>query len=111
MLYINVDGSIRLTRGDTARFSVKINNDISDNEYDIQDNDELKFSVKRKIKDETPCVQKSITGTNTFIIEPQDTDRLAFGSYVYDVQLTTAGGDVYTVIEPTLFEILTEVTC
>lgn len=50
MLYVNSDGTIRLTRGDTA------------------------------------------------------------GKYLYDVELTTASGDVYTVIVPTTFEVLKEVT-
>ena len=40
---------------------------------------------------------------------PADTHELDFGKYVYDVELTT-GTDVYTVIEPSCFEVMKEVT-
>lgn len=39
-----------------------------------------------------------------------DTNTLDFGKYKYDVQLTTESEEVYTIIEPSIFEILPEVT-
>lgn len=111
MLNVGTDSSIRLTRGDTARFSITINNLVSDEHYEIQSADRLTLSIKKKITDNAPSVQKTITGTNNFIIEPSDTSALEFGKYIYDVQLTTGSGDVYTVIPPTTFELLQEVTC
>jgi hypothetical protein len=42
--------------------------------------------------------------------EPKDTAGLEFGDYVYDVELCTAEGDVYTVIAKTGFKIREEVT-
>lgn len=110
MLYINKDGTIRLTRGDTARLTVTINNDFDDKPYEITETDVLKLTVKRSVRDTTPAFQKSVTGSNKFYIVPDDTKDLVFGKYIYDVELTTVGGDVYTVIEPTIFEILKEVT-
>lgn len=110
MLYINKDGTIRLTRGDTARLTVTINNDFDGEPYELTETDVLKLTIKRSVRDSTPAVQKVITGSNKFYIIPDDTKDLVFGKYLYDVELTTAGGDVYTVIEPTTFEILKEVT-
>ena len=110
MLYINKDGTIRLTRGDTARLTVTINNDFDNKPYEITETDVLKLTVKRSVRDTTPAFQKSVTGSNKFYIVPDDTKDLVFGKYIYDVELTTVGGDVYTVIEPTIFEILKEVT-
>ena len=110
MLYINKDGTIRLTRGDTARLTVTINNDFDCKPYEITETDVLKLTVKRSVRDTTPAFQKSVTGSNKFYIVPDDTKDLVFGKYIYDVELTTVGGDVYTVIEPTIFEILKEVT-
>ena len=110
MLYINKDGTIRLTRGDTARLTVTINNDFDGKLYEITETDVLKLTVKRSVRDTTPAFQKSVTGSNKFYIVPDDTKDLVFGKYIYDVELTTVGGDVYTVIEPTIFEILKEVT-
>lgn len=110
MLYVETDGTIRLTRGDTARLSVSITNDTDQNAYEMQDGDTLTLTVKKAATDEAPSFQKVLAGTNTFHIEPKDTAQLPFGKYKYDVQLITAGGDVYTVIEPTTFEIMQEVS-
>lgn len=110
MLYIEKDGIIRLTRGDTARLTVKILNDLDGNEYEPSETDVLRLTIKRTVKDLEPLVQKVITGSSQFYIVPDDTKDLSFGKYQYDVELTTASGDVYTVIEPSTFEILKEVT-
>lgn len=110
MLSVQADGTIRLTRGDTARLNVSINNDSNGTEYEIQDTDELRFTVKKSVSDESPVLQKIITGSSLFHIRPEDTAGLSFGRYKYDVQLTTGGGDVYTVIGPSTFEIAQEVT-
>lgn len=108
MLYIN-GSDIRLTRGDTAYLQVPIYN--GDTEYELQENDILVFTLKRAISNRCEVFQKRLEGTNIFHILPEDTARCDFGTYRYDVQLTTAQGDVYTVIEPACFELLPEVTC
>lgn len=111
MLYIESDKTIRLTRGDTAYLTVTLSNNQPSTSYVMDENDVLTFSVKRKPKTDVDClVQKSIKGSNMFHIEPEDTKSLSFGKYKYDVQLTTASGDIYTVIEPTTFEVMEEVT-
>lgn len=108
MLHIEADNTIRLTRGDTARITISLEDD-SGNGYEMQDTDELILSVKLNIRDEQYALQKTVTGSNMFYLKPEDTGKLAFKKYVYDVQLVT-NGEVYTVIEPSTFEILKEVT-
>ena len=110
MLYIESNNVIKLTRGDTAKLTVPIENDLDNTSYVMDEQDVLTFTIKKSVKDNDNLVQKVVTGSNNFHIKPEDTDSLPFGKYVYDVQLTTAGGDIYTVIEPTSFEILSEVT-
>ena len=66
--------------------------------------------IKRSVRDKDPSVQKVVTRSSIFRIQPTDTSKLSFGKYLYDVQITTEAGDVYTVIRPTTFELLTEVT-
>lgn len=110
MLYINEDGTIRLTRGDTARLTVSIANDLTNSDYSLNEGDTLTLTVKRTVKDSEICFQKVLTGSNMFTIEPDDTKELPYGKYKYDVQLTTASGDVFTIIEPATFEVLSEVT-
>lgn len=110
MLYVDSStGIIRLTRGDTARFNVTIKNGSS-GEYEMQDSDTLTMTVKRKSTDATSLLSKTIQGATQFYIEPADTEGFAFGKYKYDVELRTEAGDVYTIIEPTDFEIMAEVT-
>ena len=110
MLYVDKSNNIRLTRGDTARFVVSVKNEVTQQSYDIQSTDTLTMTIKDSIRDGEACVQKTNTGSNVFHILPSDTSGLNFGKYVYDVQLTTASGDVYTVVEPATFELMEEVT-
>ena len=112
MLYIE-GTDIRLTRGDTAYLQVPIQNILPDGtvaEYALANDDELTMTVRAKYDSEV-CFQKVLRGVNTFHIVPEDTNGCAFGKYKYDVQLTMANGDVYTVIEPSCFQVLPEVTC
>ena len=111
MLYVENDHIIRLTRGDTAYLEVNITNaDSETGEYEISSDDSLALSIKKKVKDSEYLLNKVITGSSVFHIKPEDTSDIPFGKYLYDVQLTTGSGDVYTIIEPTTFEILPEVT-
>lgn len=110
MLYIKDDGTIRLTRGDTARLSVPIKNLMNDDEYIMESDDNLYFTVKKSAKDYEPLLQKVSVGSNVIHIKPEDTKAFSFGKYKYDVQLTTASGDVYTIIEPSTFEVMEEIT-
>lgn len=111
MFYIESNDTIKLTRGDTARLTVNIDNDVDGYEYIIQTEDTLTMTVKKGISDDIPVMQLNIKGTNVFHIKPSDTSTLDFGSYKYDIQLTTSDGDVHTVIGPATFTLLKEVTC
>ncbi len=110
MLYIKDDGAIRLTRGDTARLTVPITNQTNNSEYTMESGDILYFTVKKSARDDGFLFQKTSRGANAIHIKPEDTETLSFGKYKYDVQLTTASGDVYTVIEPSTFEVMEEIT-
>lgn len=110
MLYVLQDGTIRLTRGDTARFclSVRYSNDCE--EYEIAQDDIVQMTVRKTPNSDEILLHKRIVGTNIFHIEPSDTESLPFGRYVYDVQIENGDGDIYTVIEPSVFELMKEVT-
>lgn len=113
MLYIEDDYTIRLTRGDTAYLQVDITNadrDKQNAEYEFSSGDSLTLSIKKNIKDSEYLLNKVITGSKVFHIIPEDTKDASFGKYVYDVQLTTEHGDIYTIIEPHAFVIMPEVT-
>lgn len=110
MLYVENDGTIRLTRGDSALIEVLLKNILSDAEFVMSPTDKLTMTVRKTPNKDKVVFQKVSTGSSSFHIQPEDTAGWKFGDYTYDVQLMTDTGDVYTVVEPTVFEIMPEVT-
>lgn len=108
MLIVSDTGVISLTRGDTAKLTVDIKDD-NGNDYTMQKNDILTLVVKQSCTDPTPLIEKELKGDNHFCIKPEDTKNLAFGKYRYDVQIETAEGEVYTIINNKVFVVLEEV--
>ena len=103
-------GIIELVRGDTAEFDIVVRDKKTEKPYELQSGDELVFTVKRKPTDKVPLISK----TGPYIrIDPEDTNGLEFGNYVYDVQLTL---DIQpkpktdTIIPMNTFRLLEEVT-
>ena len=96
------NGTIVLTRGDSAEFDI----DIKDNTgapYILKDGDKVQFAV-RSIEDfaeenppKNPLIVKD--GINVKLIN-DDTKNLPFGDYVYDIQVTFANGDRDTIACP-----------
>lgn len=103
------NGKIYLTRGDSARLQVDIADETGES-YAIQPGDTLRLTVKRHATDKAPLITKTVTGGNVFTFVPTDTAPLPFAAYLYDVELTTAANEVYTVITPQEFKIGEEVT-
>lgn len=109
MLYIS-GNDIKLTRGDTAYLTVPIKMDNGE-EYAMQNGDTLILSVKKNVKELEYGFQIFVQNDNTIHIKPEDTEKLDFGKYKYDIQLNKADGDRFTLIDVSMFEILPEVTC
>lgn len=111
MLTVDKDNTIHLTRGDTARFALgRVVNTVTKKDYVPTAEDVVTLTIKKTVLDAAPCVQITVPGGEVLHIKPEDTKALVFGKYVYDVQLTTADGDVYTIVPPTTFDLLKEVT-
>ena len=110
-LKVDKDNTIHLTRGDTARFSLgRIVNTVTKTNYTPTAEDTVTMTIKKTALDAAPCVQLIVPGGEVLHIKPEDTKAMAFGKYVYDVQITMADGVVYTIIPPATFELLKEVT-
>ena len=105
-----IDGdTITLTRGDSFYALVSME-DLEGEEYIPQEGDSVRFALKRDYKDKTPLLLKDIPiDTLILHLEPNDTKPLRFGDYVYDIQLTTANGDVDTFIYEATFKLAKEV--
>lgn len=103
-----VSNNITITRGDTG--TLKVNIEAPDGtDYEMQEGDTAVLTVKQSTADKTPLFQLPIVD-GIAKIKPSDTEALDYGSYVYDCQLTTAAGDVYTFVSPHVFKIAEEVT-
>ena len=100
---------ISLTRGDTAYLDLDIA-DANGIPYVSHAGDQVILSVKRNITDENYAFQKSVNPGEAITIKPEDTQTLDCGRYVYDIQLTTSLGEVFTIIEKNVFCIGEEVT-
>jgi hypothetical protein len=108
MLYV-YGTTIKLTRGDSAFLTFPLEMEDTREAYELSAGDVLEFAIKRCIHDQAPAVSKRLVGDNTFSLQPADTADLPFGRYVYDVQLTTEDGQVYTVINRATIELMEEV--
>lgn len=103
--------AISITRGDTPSFSIEIL-DTAGRPYELQEGDKLTFSVKRSVKVTDPILLQKVMDSSTgphFHLTQSDTS-LAYGSYVYDVELATADGYVCTVVKPDSLTVTAEVT-
>lgn len=106
----NVTGTtITLTRGDTfeALVSVTTKDGI---QYVPYEGDTLRFALKENYTDAAPLIIKDIPiSTMMLVLQPEDTKKLNFGKYVYDIQLTRADGRVDTIIAKSVFKLTEEV--
>ena len=105
-MFIIEGTTIKLTRGDSAEFDINIF-DAGGNPYELQEGDKVEFTVKANVYTDKILIQK--TGTHIIIL-PEDTTSLSYYKYVYDVQITLHDGTVDTIIPPSTFEVLSEVT-
>ena len=96
----NISGTnITLTRGDTFQALIELTGP-SDNPYIPSAGDVIRFAAKKSYNDEEPSILKDIPiDTMTLTLNPADTKNLEFTTYVYDIQITKATGEVDTFIK------------
>ena len=98
MSYVVKKNNITLTRGDTFKAQIFIK-DKEGNMYTPESDDVIEFGVKQDYEDEKLLIRKEVPiDTMILRIDPEDTKKLPFGEYVYDMQLTKANGEVMTFI-------------
>lgn len=100
---------IFLTRGDTFKATLTINNPDG-SVYTPVEGDKIRFALKENVEDEECLILRDIPiDTMLLVLYPEDTKSLEFGSYVYDIQLTKANGDVDTFITASKLKLTAEV--
>lgn len=105
----SIDGNrISLTRGDSLILNIVITK--NGERYQPVTGDVVRFALKQQIPDDEPLILKNADITTmTLTLDPEDTKDLAFGSYTYDIELTTVDGYVDTFIGPAVFRLTEEV--
>ena len=100
--------TISLTRGDSLIIQISVNQEGKP--YEVKPGDKIRFAMKKDLQDSEPLIMKQIDPQSLqFTIEPEDTKKLEFGKYWYDIELTTDDGFVDTFIGPASFMITKEV--
>lgn len=102
-----VNNTVTATRGDSVYLNIKLTKNGED--YEMAEGDTLTLTIKKTTSSKKALISKTFEDL-TVKIESGDTDSLEYGTYYYDVQLTSANGDIDTVIPPTKFVIAEEVT-
>ncbi|MCD8150280.1 MAG: hypothetical protein LUE92_12150 [Clostridiales bacterium] len=109
MSYSIAGTTITLTRGDTFKALISIT-DANGEAYTPVEGDSITFGVKANYTDDEVLILKDIpTDTMLLTLDPADTAGLDFGNYVYDIELTTSDGEVYTFITKSSFILTAEV--
>nr|DAQ15412.1 MAG TPA: hypothetical protein [Caudoviricetes sp.] len=108
---------ISITRGDSAEIRLSIRDRVTGQPFVPGPDDRLTFTVKRELSDEASLVVKTLDNGIVrreqeciLLLVPEDTARLPFGTYRYDVELVLASGYTDTVIPPSPFLVTGEVT-
>lgn len=101
--------SLEMTRGDTESITVTCEG------HPFEQGDIIEMTVRKRASSEDRALYKRVEefnedGSATIPINPEDTEEMSFGAYMYDIQLTFADGTVVTIIKPNSFVLLEEVT-
>lgn len=111
---MKIEGTnIRMTRGDSEAIKVTVKDTLG-NIIPLITGDTVYFTVRENLLNPTKIIEKVITdfddGKAVINIHPQDTNNLRFSTYVYDIQLNLGNSTVKTIIKPSAFKVLAEVT-
>lgn len=102
------DNTIYITRGDSLTVAIALT-DENGYPYETQEGDIIYFRVKKSAYAADILIEKEVD-LDTYEIDfvESDTKDLAFGEYVYEVEIITITSDHYTVIKNSKFVITEE---
>lgn len=106
--------TIKIVRGTTNSFSVVITDEATGDPYTLEAGETLRFGVKSMPTDSAYLITKEFdtaddNGNYGFVLDPDDTINMSFGSYYYDVGMQS-GDDYYNVIVASPFEVCYNIT-
>jgi hypothetical protein len=92
--------AIAMTRGDTFRTVIGVT-DVNGDPYVPKEGDTIRFACKKNYNDSECLIYKDIPYDTCILqLDPEDTKPMNQpDTYVFDIQITTANGDVHTFIK------------
>lgn len=108
---IKISGTtIKMTRGDTLRLTLTLT-DEDGNVYTPLEGDHIRFAMKTSYNEATPILVKDIPNdTLQLVLNPEDTKHLPQPcTFVYDLEITYANGDVETFVDKAKLQLTEEV--
>ena len=96
-----------LTQGDNAEIEVKIK-DANGVERGVYEDDVITMTVRRSPNSAIAFAKTAVNGIISIL--PEDTKSLTSGSYVYDVELKSFTGKVFTIVPKSSFVLKEEIT-
>lgn len=111
---MNVNGTdISMIRGDSETITITCR-DKKGVLIPFEDGDIVYLTVKKNIRESNKVFQKIVTtfddGKAIIRILPSDTKGVSPYKYVYDIELNKSDGTVTTLVPPSTFEIVGDVT-
>lgn len=103
MFKIDENKNIYTIKGDTSHFRMEIA------PYEMRDGDTLTLTVRKRYGSEVVLTGNADQDA-WFHITHEMYERVEPGNYLYDIQLTTGDGEVYTLIGPAHFTVDIEIT-
>lgn len=91
--YIN--GVLYITRGDSVDIPLTIL-DVNGQEYELKEGDVVRFTAKERVNG--PVILQKEINADMVSLSPEDTRLLTFGRGVFEIEVTLANGNVYTII-------------
>ena len=110
---IVIGTNISMIRGDTESILVSVK-DSEGFEVALENGDIVYLTIKDNINTDNKALQKIVTefpgGRALIEISSDDTKDLKVKEYIYDIQLTKIDGSVTTIVKPSKFTLLGDVT-
>ena len=98
---------ISMVRGDTESIRVGFKG------IELMPGDKIEFTVREDALSPVvihKVVERFENNAAFIYIESQDTAKLSFGDYYYDIQLTHGGGRISTIVKKSKFRLEEEIT-
>ena len=98
MLYIE-DDVVYITQNDDAVLEIDMQNTVNES-FEMEPDDFLTLTVRQKPSMDSPVLLavNSAPGSNRIVLRGADTLEIEPGKYSFDVQLTRANGERFTVL-------------